>query len=82
MNINPRFLDEDNVFGADGIPHTSDDGYFLTSDSPAIDNGAHVGLDYDMLGNSIDGYPDIGAYEFTTNTVPGSDKPRKIRIGQ
>jgi hypothetical protein len=42
-------------------------------DSPAIDSGTSMGIDKDIAGNSIVGYTDIGAYEFT-------DEFKKIQI--
>jgi hypothetical protein len=47
--------------------------FHLQSSSPCINTGAYVGLTQDYEGNSIEGTPDIGAYEFgppTTTTPP------------
>jgi len=38
--------------------------YNLAKNSPCIDSGMSVGLSGDILGNTIRGVPDIGAYEY------------------
>jgi hypothetical protein len=43
------------------IPGAGD--YRLTTNSPAIDRGAAVGLTSDIAGNPVGGAPEIGAYE-------------------
>jgi hypothetical protein len=40
----------------------------LQSSSPAINKGLYTdGYNYDILGNSVVGYPDVGAYEYVGN---------------
>ena len=68
------YKDYVNTILTDG--HTSEDGYTYTksytwvpdfslkSSSPCINAGTNVGLTTDILGNSIKGTPDIGAYEY------------------
>ena len=51
------------------MPFTSDDGFMLTSSSPARDAGTNVGLTGDILGNPIAGNPDIGPYEYQTTAI-------------
>ncbi len=42
---------------------TAANDYTLQAESPAIDAGLGVGLNYDYLGNPVGASPDIGAYE-------------------
>ncbi len=42
--------------------------FSLQATSPAINNGVNMGLTTDYLGNSIIGLPDIGAYEYFSQT--------------
>ncbi len=64
QNTNPEFLN----------PYIND--FRLNFNSPAIDAGVDVGLDYDFDGNQVpfNTYPDIGAYEFVlrnpSDTLP------------
>ena len=44
--------------------------YKITSSSAAIDRGLAVGLSTDILGISISNKPDIGAYEYSTQSSP------------
>jgi len=64
-NTDPMFINVNSPLGADGIPFTADDGFNLRAGSPAVDAGTSTGDTVDILGNPIDGNPDIGAYEFT-----------------
>ncbi len=69
---NPRFLNGNNLLGADNQLRTNDDGLQLTGCSPAINSG----LSLSNLGNNdVKGNPrivynktDIGAYEYTGTT--------------
>ncbi len=74
LNIDPLFLDINNLAGADGIYGTEDDGLKLRSESPVIDkgnpftntNGYHIQVgDSDITGNSRiqRSVIDMGAYE-------------------
>src|SRR5690606_19913830 len=48
----------------------------LTQTSPAIDAGLDVGLNKDILGNTIVGAPDLGAYEYQgEGGLPTGDEP-------
>ena len=48
IGVEPQFVNLSNVLGADGVPFTSDDGYILSSTSPAI----NAGLDESQYGLS------------------------------
>jgi Concanavalin A-like lectin/glucanases superfamily len=69
---NPKFLNQDNLLGADNQFRTNDDGLQLTGCSPAINSG----LSLNSLGNTdVTGSPrivynktDIGAYEYAGTT--------------
>jgi hypothetical protein len=63
---NLLFVNPNLPLGADGIPFTSDDGFNLRSGSPAINSGINVGVSTDILGNSRNGAPDAGAYEYVS----------------
>ncbi len=60
----PGFVNATNALGADGIPFTADDGFNLTSGSPAINAGASIGIAKDIRAQARTGQPDLGAYEF------------------
>ena len=61
---NPMFVNPNSPLGPDGIPFTNDDGFRLQSSSPARNSGINVGVTTDILGNSRDSSPDMGAYEY------------------
>ncbi|HLC78935.1 MAG TPA: Calx-beta domain-containing protein [archaeon] len=72
-NADPKFLNPNSLFGADGIPHTQDDGFNIVDPlSPAINAGTAIGGLVDILGNSIAGTADIGAYEFSGSAPPST----------
>jgi hypothetical protein len=58
----------DGYTSADGHTYTKSyawvPDFSLKSSSPCINAGTNVGLTTDILGNSIKGTPDIGAYEY------------------
>jgi len=56
-----------NVIGNPLFVSLSD--FRLQASSPAINSGVNVELTTDLLGNSINGLPDIGAYEFRPSIV-------------
>ena len=60
----PLFVNPDSILGADNIPFTADDGFNIRSTSPAINTGTNLNQTRDIIGNSISGVPDIGAYEY------------------
>lgn len=68
LDLNPMFVDPD---GADNIPCTPDDNFFLDPSSPALDAGTSQGVanfpSEDLLGsNRVQGSaPDLGAFEGT-----------------
>ena len=74
VNVDPLFSNANNWLGADGLPFTADDGYKLLSTSPAIDAGANVGIDNDILGSlrPQNGLYDIGPHEFLSSSPPNS----------
>lgn len=47
----------------------------LQTNSPAINKGINTGLSYDIDGNSRDGYPDIGAYEYQSGQPVDTTSP-------
>ncbi len=64
---NPMFVNDDDADGPDNILRTADDGFALKNSSPAINNGAPISLDYDIILRIgyVNNTPiDIGAYEF------------------
>jgi hypothetical protein len=65
-NANPLFINNTNAIGEDGIYGTSDDGFTLKANSPAINtaNPASNSLPKDMIGNPRVGFYDMGAYEY------------------
>jgi predicted outer membrane repeat protein len=70
LNSNPLFVDSD---GADNISGTLDDDVSLQSGSPAIDQGSSSLANFstsDVLSRNRVGSPDMGAYEFASNSVP------------
>lgn len=70
LDIDPVFIDTMNVLGPDQIAATVDDGLKLSSISPAINSGVHiVGLSTDILGVTVNGIPEIGAYEFACTAL-------------
>lgn len=81
FQTNPNFNNEANVFGADGILRTSDDGLSLISNSIAI-NAGHVtdAPADDIVGNVRVGSPDVGAYELTGNLGIAESKNSHIGI--
>ena len=50
-------------------PSLSNVDFSLKSTSPAINAGASIGLTADILGNSMNGTPDIGAFEYQAQTT-------------
>jgi hypothetical protein len=71
LDADAMFVDPGNILGADGLPFTADDGLVLQGDSPAIDSGADLSVDTDVLGNSrplLNGY-DRGAYEYRPHSI-------------
>jgi len=70
-NVSPNFFNSSKVDGADGIPFTADDGFNIAANSPLIDKGGVTGRATDILGKSVNGNNDIGAYEHgTASTNP------------
>jgi hypothetical protein len=66
------FLDTENPKGNDGKWFTSDDGYNLKSDSPAIDFG--------VTGLIFDSEDDFNAYEAGTKEIPLRDITNRSRL--
>jgi hypothetical protein len=78
--INPLFINENDADGPDNILRTPDDGFSLKNNSPAINTGAPVGIDFDILlriGYTNPTPQDIGAYQF----VPKADCISNRHIG-
>lgn len=69
VDIAPNVINADNVLGADGVAYTADDGFDLNAGSPCINGGMDVGFSSDIRGVAITGLPDIGAYEYVTNST-------------
>ena len=70
QNINPGLIDAN---GADNLFGTLDDNFSLLANSPAINAGSTEVSSYqntDLIGNSRVGLPEIGAYEFLSNSLP------------
>ncbi|RLJ34311.1 putative secreted protein (Por secretion system target) [Chryseobacterium sp. 7] len=68
FQTNPGFKDAANVFGADGILRTSDDGLSLLPNSVAINYGQLTDAPTDdITGMTRLGNPDVGAYELMGN---------------
>ncbi|MDR6489406.1 hypothetical protein J2799_003945 [Chryseobacterium vietnamense] len=64
FQTNPGFTDETNIFGADGILRTSDDGLSLLPNSVAVNYGMMTDAPTDDIrGTARMGNPDAGAYE-------------------
>jgi hypothetical protein len=53
-----------NIDGNPMFINTSSEDFNLTAGSPAIDNGINVNYVLDYNGNSVNGNPDIGAFEY------------------
>ena len=69
---NPSFLNSSNPLGSDGILGTDDDGFMLSSGSPAIDGGLTlIEVDTDIRGvlRPQGDFYDIGAYEHGDSTL-------------
>ncbi len=67
------FIDIEGAENLFNNPFNAD--YTLKNNSPAVDAGKDVGLNNDLLGIPIpqNSSPDIGAYEYTTNSIGGSE---------
>ncbi|MDG1354948.1 MAG: DUF5011 domain-containing protein, partial [Opitutales bacterium] len=69
-NLNPGLIDAN---GTDNLYGTLDDDFSLLNNSPAINSGSAGVANYqttDINGNSRLGLPEIGAFEFLSNTLP------------
>ena len=78
--INPLFINENDADGPDNILRTPDDGFSLKNNSPAINTGAPVDIDFDILlqlGYNNLSPKEIGAYQF----VPKGDCVLNRHIG-
>jgi len=64
----PQFVDFDNLYGADGVPFTADDGFVLLETSPGVDEGVTVSLNMDQIGTARPqgGAFDVGPREFVS----------------
>ncbi|HTN18128.1 MAG TPA: T9SS type A sorting domain-containing protein [Chitinophagaceae bacterium] len=71
MSVNPRFVNESNPIGADGIWLTADDGLDLLPCSPAVNAGTTAPA-ADIRNRSRVGLPDIGAYEEQGKPLPSA----------
>ena len=70
LSSDPLFTDAN---GADNIAGTLDDDLTLQAGSPAIDQGSSSLANFstsDVLSRNRVGSPDMGAYEFASNSVP------------
>ena len=70
QNINPGLIDAN---GTDNLYGSLDDDFSLSNTSPAINAGSDGVANYqptDIIGNSRLGLPEIGAFEFLSNTLP------------
>lgn len=68
---NPQFENVDDPAGPDGTWRTQDDGLTLQPTSPCIHAGTAVGAPLlDILGNSRQGQPDMGAYQYISIMQP------------
>ncbi|MGG1920852.1 T9SS type A sorting domain-containing protein [Chryseobacterium sp. NRRL B-14798] len=68
FQTNPGFTDEANIFGADGVLRTSDDGLSLLPNSVAVNYGMLTDAPSDDIrGTARMGNPDAGAYELMGN---------------
>lgn len=81
FQINPNFKDETNIFGADGILRTSDDGLSLQANSVAINYGQLTDAPTDDITGLVRmGNPDVGAYELMGNLSIAELKINDFRI--
>lgn len=70
----PMFVNALNLSGSDGIYRTYDDGLYPIAESPVINAGYVIGVpDTDIVGNIRSDQPDIGAYEYYTDTIIVTD---------
>ena len=70
LSSDPLFTDGD---GTDNLYGSLDDNLSLQSTSPAINRGSSSVTNYssvDINGRTRDANPDLGAYEFSSNSVP------------
>ena len=81
LNLDPLFVDAD---GPDGVLGTEDDNASLLSTSyPAINHGSVSVVGYlstDILGKHRGQNSDIGAFEYSTNSVPSFSTDSKFSI--
>ncbi len=70
-NINSSALVENNITRPPyGMQNVQGYDFHLLTGSPLIDSGVPSGIAYDFDGNPRDERPDIGAFEYVTNTPP------------
>jgi hypothetical protein len=85
VGVDPLLIDPANLLGPDGVPFTSDDGFRLQSNSPAIDAATDLsssGFNNDIIGTSRPQGSawDIGVYEYITGGTPQPGAPSGLKV--
>lgn len=69
FSTNPLFVNTADPDGADNMDRTADDGLRIPCSSPATESGSGIVATTDILNNTRNGSPDIGAYESNGTTA-------------
>lgn len=69
FGTDPLFVNAADPNGADNLDRTADDGLRIFCSSPATESGSGIVATTDILNNTRNGSPDIGAYEANGTTA-------------